>query len=541
MTKCLPNDITVILHNKLEKLSKRDPKRKLVMKEAAELYGVSISTIYRAIGKYNKLSTVTRADYNHPRLMNFDTIKKYCEVIAALKLRTSNKKGRHLSTAACIKILEESGVAIGNEIVKAPAGLLKKSTISFYLRRFNLQPSSLQLQPCYVRFQAEQSNECWQFDFSVSDLKNIPGSKEKLMLLCVVDDRSGVKYQEYHECDGEDVMVALKFLYNAMSAKEDTIFQGIPKNIYTDNGSVSKSKIFKQVMANLGITIMTHLPDGKDGRRKTARSKGKVERSFRSTKDSLEPLYHLQTPQTLEEANIWLKNYLEDYNMGKHRIHNHSRLEDWKQNLPSAGYRAMCDWDHFIKLVREPETRKVENDACVSIDGTKYQLTSEFAGKTVTLLWGLLDSELFISYDDQNYGPFYPSSAPIPFGNYHKFKKSSQEQKADNIEQLSKIISISREALGAKDIHTQELIERARLSKEPQKFVPFEKENPFESTKFKSVIEAKSAISTWLGYPLCRLDDGLIKQIDHIVCESLDKKLVMSQVKQLFELNFEVR
>ena len=166
MTKCLPNDIIVILHNKLAKLSKRDPKRKLVMQEAAELYGVSISTIYRAVSNYSKLSRVTRADYNHPRTMNFDSIRKYCEVIAALKLRTSNKKGRHLSTASCIKILEESGVEIGNEVIKAPVGLLKKSTVSFYLRRFNLQLSALQLQLCFVRFQAKHSNECWQFDFS---------------------------------------------------------------------------------------------------------------------------------------------------------------------------------------------------------------------------------------------------------------------------------------------------------------------------------------------------------------------------------------
>ena len=99
------------------------------------------------------------------------------------------------------------------------------------------------------------------------------------MLLGVVDDRSGVKYQEYHYCYGEDVMTALKFLFNAMALKKHPgmPFQGIPKAIYTDNGPVVKSNIFKRVMAYLNIEVLTHLPDGKDGRRKTARSKGKVE------------------------------------------------------------------------------------------------------------------------------------------------------------------------------------------------------------------------------------------------------------------------
>ena len=41
MANSLPQDIAVILHNKLDRLSKRDPKRKLVIQEAADLYGIS--------------------------------------------------------------------------------------------------------------------------------------------------------------------------------------------------------------------------------------------------------------------------------------------------------------------------------------------------------------------------------------------------------------------------------------------------------------------------------------------------------------------
>jgi hypothetical protein len=50
------------------------------------------------------------------------------------------------------------------------------------------------------------------------------------MLYSVVDDRSGVCYQEYHCVYGEDVIAALRFLFNAMSAKniDGFLFQGIP-------------------------------------------------------------------------------------------------------------------------------------------------------------------------------------------------------------------------------------------------------------------------------------------------------------------------
>jgi hypothetical protein len=546
MTKILPIDTVIMLHNKLGVLTARDPERKLIIKEAATFYGVSSATIYRSLQKYDKLSTVRRADYNNPRLIQHKEMKKYCQLIAALKIRTSNKNGRHLSNKACIKILEDYGIETENGLVKAPVGLLKKSTISFYLRRFGLDHLSLQVQPPFIRFQAQHSNECWQFDFSHSDFKEFIADKPKqesgitakLMLLGVVDDRSGVKYQEYHYCYGEDVMTALKFLFNAMAPKKHLgmPFQGIPKSIYTDNGPVARSNVFKRVMAYLNIEVLTHLPDGKDGRRKTARSKGKIERSFRSSKESLETLYHLHPPQNLSEANEWLNHYLEHYNQEKHRIEDHSRLEDWKKNLPKEGFSAMCDWEHFSMLVREPETRIVGNDACVNVNGIKYQLSSEFAGQTVTLLMGLFDNELRISHENEHYGPFYPSNGPIPFGNYRSLKKTPKEKRANHIEELAKIISIPRAVLTKGNISEQKLINDAKLINQNQPFVAFTLDNPFEQRKFKNELEAKLAIAKWLGYPLGRLLPEQIAEINDIVSENLDKKVVMAQIKELFKI-----
>ena len=61
-------------------------------------------------------------------------------------------------------------------------------------------------------------------------------------LFSVVDDRSGVAYQEYRCVYGEDVEAALRFLYNAMPAKaiDGFPFQGTPQMIYTDSGPVAE-------------------------------------------------------------------------------------------------------------------------------------------------------------------------------------------------------------------------------------------------------------------------------------------------------------
>jgi pyruvate/2-oxoglutarate dehydrogenase complex dihydrolipoamide dehydrogenase (E3) component len=72
-------------------------------------------------------------------------------------------------------------------------------------------------------------------------------------------------------------------------------------------------------MAHLGITIQTHMPRGTDGKRVTARSKGKVERPFRTVKETHETLYHFHTPENGAEANLWLRRYLVRYNSQPHR------------------------------------------------------------------------------------------------------------------------------------------------------------------------------------------------------------------------------
>ena len=74
-----------------------------------------------------------------------------------------------------------------------------------------------------------------------------------LMLYSVVDDRSGVAYQEYHGVYGEDVVAALRFLFAAMTAKsvENFPFQGIPRMLYMDNGPIARSLVFQKVMRSI--------------------------------------------------------------------------------------------------------------------------------------------------------------------------------------------------------------------------------------------------------------------------------------------------
>jgi len=529
------------LHQRLSILPSRCAERKMLVERKAQLYGLSKATIYRALKEYSRPKLPHRRDSGIPKILSKEEMEYYCQIIAALKVRTSNKKNRRLSTKECLRLLEEHGVTIGDQFVKVTKSLLKVSTINRYLKEWGYNNRCLTREPVCIRFQAKQCNECWHFDLSPSDLKQVNhplAIKEgrgspTLMLYSIVDDRSGVAYQEYHCVYGEDVEAALRFLFNAMSPKkvDGFPFYGIPKMIYMDNGPINKSLLFQRVMAYLEIDVKAHMPRGTDGNRTTARSKGKVERPFRTVKEMYETLYHLYTPKDECEANQGLLSFLFRYNSMQHRTEQHSRMEDWIKNLPSTGIQEMCTWERFCKFAREPEERTVASDARISVDATSYEVSPELAGEKVTLWWGLFDQELYVEYKENKYGPYTPIGEPIPLHHYRKFKKTKNQERAENIAELAQQISISREALISNNINF-------KSEQEPE--IPIQKfsiPDPFQELSFSNAIEAKKAIAKYLGFPLAKLCAEELAKIDIILSSTLNKCMVMEQIRTIIDIN----
>ena len=280
-----PDEILVTLRGRLEGLPARSPERQRLILGCADLHGVSIATIYRALRDQFRPRALHRSDRGRPRKLPPREMERFCELVAAIKLRMTNLKNRHLSTGRAIELLVEHGIETPEGLVRAPPGLLTRTTVNRYLRHWGLDDERRGRPPPARRFQAEHANDCWQFDLSPSDLKQVPAplwmeagqGPPTLMLFSAVDDRSGVAYQEYRCVYGEDVAAALRFLFNAMAPKDEPglVLQGIPAMLYLDNGPVAKSATFRRVMAQLGVEVHTHMPRGSDGRRVTARSKGK--------------------------------------------------------------------------------------------------------------------------------------------------------------------------------------------------------------------------------------------------------------------------
>jgi hypothetical protein len=210
--KQLPPEAIIALRQRLSELPPRSSVRSIFVKETASVYGVSVDTVYRALRNTRAAKTIHRSDRGKLRKLTNGEMERYCEVIAAMKIRSCNQKGHHLSTVRAIELLEEYGMESPYGFLKPAPGILNKSTVNYYLKAWDYDLNSLRQASPAVRFQATHSNECWQFDLSPSDLKYLKNpswvesgrGKPQLMLYSVVDDRSGVCYQEYRCVYGED-------------------------------------------------------------------------------------------------------------------------------------------------------------------------------------------------------------------------------------------------------------------------------------------------------------------------------------------------
>ncbi len=165
--KQIPAEALIHLRQRLDGLPSRCPERRILIKETAALYGVSTDTLYRSLRQGSRPKALNRADSGTPRKLSQKEMELYCEVIAAFKIRTSNKKGRHISTVRAIELLEEYGMETPQGFIKPPEGLLTRSTVNYYLKTWGYDQARMTRQPPAVRFQATHSNECWHFDKAV--------------------------------------------------------------------------------------------------------------------------------------------------------------------------------------------------------------------------------------------------------------------------------------------------------------------------------------------------------------------------------------
>ena len=545
----IPDDAIIRLKQTLDMLPLRCSERRIHIQRIADSYGCSIYSVYRKLRSINDYNKPQR-NRGLPKYDNHEEFIKWIEIVAAIKHRSLNKKGHHISTTQAIHMAERGfRDSRSGQWIQIPKGVLTRQTCDRWLRKLGLNKSG-HWESTSVRFGATSPNEVWQFDLSPSDIYYFDSKKgivedrswrtnkknkrrPKLMLYSVIDDFARVEYMEYHLCYGEDVETALRFFYRAMDNKGDSSFpfKGIPNTLYMDNGPIAKSGIFLQVMERLGIKVKVHETPNKAKGRTAARSKGKIERSFRTCKNSFESLFQFQKPKTLSEANEELCVHLLNTAYQQHPYWNEKRIDVWYKNLPEKGIRQICDWEQYRDLARKPCNRRVSNDCLVIFDHQHYLVDEEFKNSKVKVWRGLLDDGLFVqSLDGNVYGPYKPAPTPLPFGKFKKPKKTELDIRREKIIDLAQHIDMPKKSVF---IDNRNKIDRNR------KFnisgISIEPTSPTGILDFINSYTAKKAIYEEFGIPLGRLNENQRQRINLLITKTLRQSTVLSEAKKIID------
>ena len=108
----MPTEALSALRRRLVALPTRHPERSALMVSTAQLYAVSRATLYRLLCGKRRPKDTHRADRGRPRALPAPEIERWCEIVAAMKIRTT--KG---STWACMRMMLDT--VTGDSILNA--------------------------------------------------------------------------------------------------------------------------------------------------------------------------------------------------------------------------------------------------------------------------------------------------------------------------------------------------------------------------------------------------------------------------------------
>jgi len=309
-------------------------------------------------GKLEALVNQGRSDNGRSRAIDEET------GLALIRLRGE------LPKATIARLVNE----MNKRRLVSPGLVLTTATVHRFLRSNDLMKQSQVTAEDRRRFEAELPNDLWQSDCMHGPKVDHQSKNRKTYLIAFIDDHSRlVPYAEFYL--SESLTSYLKALEQAL------LTRGLPRKIYTDNGSAFRSHHLEHVTASLGVALIHARPYKPQG-------KGKIERFFRTVRSDFLPCFK---GNTLAELNQALFFWLND--IYHQRIHSStgqtpfarftSRMECLREAPPNLR-------EYFRKTVR----RRVAKDRTISLDGRIFEAPVSLIGRHVALMYHEGEPEL---------------------------------------------------------------------------------------------------------------------------------------------------
>ncbi len=295
-----------------------------------------------------------------------------------------------LTVCSVVRKLQKEGV-IKSEISSSALSRFVRSNNLTKKQRIKIKDDKAQL-----RFAFEKPLECVQSDamhgFPIPDGK---GKKKKAILLAFIDDATR------------------RVLYGRFAFSEKSLLfedgirhilksHGRIGRLYVDNGSTFVSNQTKRILQTLSIHIIHSKPYRPQGR-------GKIERFFRTVRQSFLNLLEPEDIKSLEQLNTLFSSWLEtEYHREVHSSLGITPLDAWLEG--SDKIKHMDPFIDIDSIFLHQISRKVYKDSIVSVNGTAFEVPPILIGKRVTVIFNPHSpiEKILVKYNGKNYGEAKP-------------------------------------------------------------------------------------------------------------------------------------
>ena len=313
---------------------------------------------------FDALRPIARSDQGKPRKLDAKLILRAEELRREEPIR---------NTRTLVELLQSEAKTQGVEVPD-----ILEATLAHHLRRLGATRKVVKEEGrVYPRYEQKRRNATWQCDFSQGiQIPNPLNPKEMRwtsLHVAICDHCRFVPHGEFYFRQNQ---VCLQNAFQKAVTKG-----GKPDKFYWDNGPAYQSHQVKLMAARLPSKVIFATPYHPEG-------KGKVERFFRTVKESFYPEARRANIQTLEELNIFFWAWLEKYHDTVHSETRQTPRERWEAGADQVEW---LDQAQLVDLFLWEETRKVDKSGCVRMEGNSYPVVEYLVNQKVSVRFDPFD------------------------------------------------------------------------------------------------------------------------------------------------------
>jgi transposase InsO family protein len=301
-------------------------------------------------GGMDALIVQPRADKGAPRVLSGDAINRIYNILEQFpKLPATQVRN---------KLLDEGHIT----------AKVSERCIQRFVKEWRVRSAATGKQKDRKAFEAEYFGEIWQADSCYFPyIPDGSGSERRTYLLVIVDDHSRM-------------IVAAELFFSDNAANFQKLYKsavsthGINHKLYVDHGGPYDNGQIALICGNIGTVLIHSAVKDPAGR-------GKIERLFRTVKETWLYGIDISIIKTLYEFNRMLGEFVRAYNLTVHSATGETPMDRFLRTRGRINAPQSREWLDDCFLNRE--RRKVRSDSTLQIRKAQFDVPLQFIGQMV--------------------------------------------------------------------------------------------------------------------------------------------------------------